>query len=83
GRSTAVRENWQWEPAVAERRDADDFVLLVKRTKAQAEAIRGGGRGGLVGRLKLRREKDKTKINQLNEGIFYLGGRGHCKSRRF
>jgi len=40
GRSTAVRENWQWKPAVAYCRYADDFVLIVKGTKAQAEAIR-------------------------------------------
>ncbi|MVV93426.1 hypothetical protein GP686_25750, partial [Escherichia coli] len=36
GRSTAVRENWQWKPAVAYCRYADDFVLIVKGTKAQA-----------------------------------------------
>lgn len=40
GRSTAVRENWQWKPGVAYCRYADDFVLIVKGTKAQAEAIR-------------------------------------------
>ncbi|MGQ7197506.1 reverse transcriptase/maturase family protein, partial [Escherichia sp. HC-TM1] len=33
GRSTAVRENWQWKPAVAYCRYADDFVLIVKGTK--------------------------------------------------
>ncbi|STO58739.1 RNA-directed DNA polymerase [Escherichia coli] len=31
GRSTAVRENWQWKPAVAYCRYADDFVLIVQR----------------------------------------------------
>lgn len=31
GRS-AVRENWQWKPAVAYCRYADDFVLIVKST---------------------------------------------------
>lgn len=32
GRSTAVRENWQWKPAVAYCRYADDFVIIVKGT---------------------------------------------------
>lgn len=40
GRSTAVKENWQWKPAVAYCRHVDDFVLIVKGTKAQAKAIR-------------------------------------------
>ena len=43
--ATAVRENWRWKPAVAYCRYADDFVLIVQGTKAQAEAIRGGVSG--------------------------------------
>ncbi|WP_213079102.1 hypothetical protein, partial [Escherichia coli] len=45
--------NWQWKPAVAYCRYADDFVLIVKGTKAQAEAIREECRGVLEGSLKL------------------------------
>ena len=62
GRSTAVRENWQWKPAVAYCRYADDFVLIVKGTKAQAEAIREECRGVLEGSLKLRLNMDKSPM---------------------
>lgn len=40
GRPITVRENRQWKPAVAYCRYADDFVVIVKGTKAYAEAIR-------------------------------------------
>jgi group II intron reverse transcriptase/maturase len=73
GRSTAVRENWQWKPAVAYCRYADDFVLIVKGTKAQAEAIREECRGVLEGSLKLRLNMDKTKITHVNDGFIFLG----------
>ncbi len=39
GRPITVRENRQWKPAVAYCRYADDFVVIVKGTKAHAEAI--------------------------------------------
>ncbi|MEY9460341.1 MULTISPECIES: reverse transcriptase domain-containing protein [Bradyrhizobium] len=39
GRPIALRENRQWKPAVAYCRYADDFVVIVKGTKAQAEEI--------------------------------------------
>lgn len=39
-RSTAVRDNRRWKPAVAYCRYADDFVLFIKGSKAQAVAIR-------------------------------------------
>jgi hypothetical protein len=38
--AAVVRENRQWKPAVAYCRYADDFVVIVKGTKAQAEEIR-------------------------------------------
>lgn len=40
GRPITVRENREWKPAVAYCRYADDFVVIVKGTKAHAEAVR-------------------------------------------
>ena len=40
GRPITVRENREWKPAVAYCRYADDFVVIVKGTKAHAEVIR-------------------------------------------
>ena len=51
-RPIAVRENRQWKPAVAYCRYADDFVVIVKGTKAQARAIREECRAFLEGELK-------------------------------
>lgn len=82
-RSTAVRENWQWKPAVAYCRYADDFVLIVKGTKAQAEAIREECRGVLEGSLKLRLNMDKTKITHVNDGFIFLGHRIIRKRSRY
>ena len=53
GRPIAVRENRQWKPAVAYCRYADDFVVIVKGSKAQAEAIRDECRMFLEQGLKL------------------------------
>src|SRR4051812_10584384 len=53
GRPIAVRENRQWKPAIAYCRYADDFVVIVKGTKAQAEEIREECRAFLEGELKL------------------------------
>ncbi|MJR17804.1 hypothetical protein DOZ33_26615, partial [Escherichia coli] len=79
----AVRENWQWKPAVAYCRYADDFVLIVKGTKAQAEAIREECRGVLEGSLKLRLNMDKTKITHVNDGFIFLGHRIIRKRSRY
>lgn len=68
GRSTAVKENWQWKPAVAYCRYVDDFVLIVKGTKAQAKAS-GKNAGGLEDSLKLRLNMDKTRITHVNDGF--------------
>lgn len=68
GRSTAVKENWQWKPAVAYCRYVDDFVLIVKGTKAQAKAIREEC-WGLEDSLKLRLNMDKTRITHVNDGF--------------
>ena len=70
GRSTAVRENWQWKPAVAYCRYADDFVLIVKGTKAQAEAIREECRGVLEGSPKGNYSESKVDMaEQLNRKL--------------
>lgn len=54
-------------------RYADDFVLIVKGTKAQAEAIREECRGVLEDSLKLRLNMDKTRITHVNDGFIFWG----------
>lgn len=60
-----------------------DFVLIVKGTKAQAEAIREECRGVLEGSLKLRLNMDKTKITHVNDGFIFLGHRIIRKRSRY
>lgn len=83
GRSTAVRENWQWKPAVAYCWYADDFVLIVKGTKEQAEAIREECRGVFEDSLKLRLNMDKTRIPHVNDGFIFPGHRIIRKRSRY
>jgi len=52
-RPIAVRENRQWIPAIFYCRYADDCLVVVKGTKAHAEAVREACRGFLEGHLKL------------------------------
>jgi len=75
GRPIAVRENRQWKPAVAYCRYADDFVVIVKGTKAHAEEIRDECRIFLEGDLKLTLNMDKTHITHVNDGFVFLGHR--------
>jgi len=75
GRPIAVRENRQWKPAVAYCRYADDFVVIVKGTKAHAEAIREECRLFLEGDLKLTLNMAKTHITHVNDGFVFLGHR--------
>lgn len=75
GRSSAIINNWQWKPAVAYCRYADDFVVIVKGSKAQAEVIREECRQQLQGQLKLSLNMDKTKITHVNDGFVFLGHR--------
>ncbi len=65
GQSTAVRDDWQWKPAVAYCRYADDFVIIVKGTKAQAQDIREECRSVLEDSLKFRLNMDKAKITHV------------------
>ena len=74
-RPIAVRENRQWKPAVAYCRYADDFVVIVKGTKAQAHAIREECRVFLEGELKLTMNMEKTRVTHVNDGFVFLGHR--------
>jgi len=75
GRAITVRENRQWKPAVAYCRYADDFVVIVKGTKAHAEEIREECRAFLEDRLKLTLNMEKTHITHVNDGFVFLGHR--------
>ena len=75
GRPIAVRENRQWKPAVAYCRYADDFVVIVKGTKAHAREIREECRAFLEDHLKLRWNMEKTHITHVNDGFVFLGHR--------
>lgn len=65
----------KWKPAVAYCRYADDFVVIVKGTKAQAEVIRTECRMFLEQDLKLTLNMDKTHITHVNDGFVFLGHR--------
>lgn len=75
GRPIAIRENRQWKPAVSYSRYADDFVVIVKGTKAHAETIREQCRMFLEGELKLTLNMEKTHITHVNDGFVFLGHR--------
>jgi RNA-directed DNA polymerase len=74
-RPIAVRENRQWKPAVAYCRYADDFVVIVKGTKAEAKAVREECRAFLEGELKLTLNMEKTRVTHVNDGFTFLGHR--------
>ena len=74
-RPVAVRENRQRKPAVAYCRYADDFVVIVKGNRAQAETIREECRAFLEGRLKLTLNMEKTHITHVDDGFVFLGHR--------
>jgi group II intron reverse transcriptase/maturase len=74
-RPIVVRENRQWKPAVSYCRYADDFVLIVKGTKAHAEAVREACRAFLEDKLKLTLNMEKTHITHVNDGFVFLGHR--------
>jgi len=74
-RPIAAKESRQWKPAVAYCRYADDFVLIVKGSKAQAMAIRDQCRNFLEGNLKLTLNMEKTHVTHVNDGFIFLGHR--------
>jgi RNA-directed DNA polymerase len=75
GRPIAIRENRQWKPAISYCRYADDFVVVVKGTKAHAEEIREACRAFLEDNLKLTLNMEKTHITHVNDGFVFLGHR--------
>lgn len=74
-RKIAIEENRQWLPAIAYCRYADDFIVIVKGTKAQAMAIRNLCRSFLEDKLKLTLNMEKTHITHVNDGFVFLGHR--------
>lgn len=74
-RPIALQENRRWKPAVAYCRYADDFIVIVKGTKAQAEEIREECRAFLEDQLKLTLNMSKTHITHVNDGFVFLGHR--------
>jgi group II intron reverse transcriptase/maturase len=74
-RPIAIRENRQWKPAISYCRYADDFVVVVKGTKAHAEEVREACREFLEEKLKLTLNMDKTHITHVNDGFIFLGHR--------
>lgn len=74
-RKIALKEKRQWQPAVAYCRYADDFLVIVKGNKQQAEAIREQCQNFLEGKLKLTLNMDKTHITHVNDGFIFLGHR--------
>lgn len=74
-RPIAVRERRQWKPAVSYCRYADDFLVIVKGTRAHAEAIREECRAFLEGKLRLTLNMEKTHITHVDDGFVFLGHR--------
>ncbi len=74
-RPIALHENRQWLPAVAYCRYADDFVIVVKGSRAHAEAIRKECCAFLEETLMLTLNMDKTHITHVNDGFTFLGHR--------
>lgn len=74
-RPIVVREKRGWKPAVSYCRYADDFVIVIKGTRAHAEAIREACRSFLEGALKLTLNMEKTHITHVNDGFVFLGHR--------
>lgn len=75
GQAVAILEHRQLRPAVSYCRYADDFVIIVKGTKADALTIREECRYVLEDSLKLRLNMEKTKVTHVNDGFVFLGHR--------
>jgi hypothetical protein len=54
---------------------ADDFVVIVKGTKQEAEAVRDQCREFLEGKLRLTMNTEKNHITHVNDGFVFLGHR--------
>lgn len=75
GRAPAIAENRKWKPSVSYCRYADDFVIIVKGSKSEAEAIRDECRNFLEDRLYLTLNMEKTHVTHINDGFVFLGHR--------
>lgn len=75
GSAVALKQQRQWKPAVSYCRYADDFVIVIKGTKAQAQAIREECRAVLEQTLHLTLNMEKTHITHVNDGFTFLGHR--------
>jgi group II intron reverse transcriptase/maturase len=71
----AVRERRSLRPRVSYARYADDFTVIVKGTRAEADAIREELRGFLVQELRLVLNMEKTHVTHVNDGFDFLGHR--------
>jgi RNA-directed DNA polymerase len=71
----AVREGRRLRPRVSYTRYADDFVVVVKGTRAEAESIREELREFLDEGLRLTLNMDKTQVTHVNDGFVFLGHR--------
>lgn len=74
-RPIVTKENRQWKPAISYCRYADDFLVIVKGSKAHAEIMREACRQFLEDKLKLTLNMDKTHITHVNDGFIFLGHR--------
>lgn len=75
GTPIAQREERKLLPAVCYVRYADDFVLIVKGTRAEVQAIKEVCRQFLDRELKLTLNVEKTHITHVNDGFVFLGHR--------
>ena len=74
-RPKAIREGRELKPSVSYCRYADDFLIAVKGTRAQAEAIREECKEYLHNDLRLVLNMEKTRITHVNDGFVFLGHR--------
>lgn len=71
----AIRERRELRPCVSYARYADDFTVVVKGMRGEAEAIREELRGFLERELHLTLNMDKTHLTHVNDGFVFLGHR--------
>lgn len=70
-----VRENRALRPSVSFVRYADDFLVVVKGRRAQAESIRAELREFLEQKLALKLNMEKTHVTHVCDGLVFLGHR--------
>jgi RNA-directed DNA polymerase len=75
------RRRCRGEPLYRLVRYADDFVVLVSGTKAQAEALQAET-AAVLSTIGLRLSQEKTEVCHINEGFDFLGMRIQRKRKR-